>query len=170
MFLRKSVVEKLQKIQNSLPENYNLKILDAFRPLERQKELWSCKFAINKKKNPHLTDNQIKEITRKQSANPMEGGYGGHQTGGAVDLTLCNNNGADYNMGTEYIEFNEKTKTNSVLKNEMAEKNRKLLLQLMLGQGFINFPLEWWHYCYGDRMWAAYSKKKCAFYAMVEKI
>lgn len=32
--------------------------------------------------------------------------------------------------------------------------------------GFQNYPFEWWHYCYGDRMWAAYSGKKTCFYGM----
>ena len=30
--------------------------------------------------------------------------------------------------------------------------------------GFANFPAEWWHFCYGDKMWAAYKSKKTAFY------
>ncbi|HAE24988.1 MAG TPA: hypothetical protein DCG33_06580 [Prevotellaceae bacterium] len=30
--------------------------------------------------------------------------------------------------------------------------------------GFANYPAEWWHFCYGDKMWAAYNNKKTAFY------
>ena len=33
---------------------------------------------------------------------------------------------------------------------------------------FVNFPAEWWHYCYGDRMWAAYKGKKECFYGYIE--
>lgn len=38
----------------------------------------------------------------------------------------------------------------------------------MKKNGFVNYPNEWWHFCYGDRMWAAYSGKKTCFYGLVK--
>ena len=40
----------------------------------------------------------------------------------------------------------------------------------MENAGFKNYPNEWWHFCYGDRMWAAYSKRKDCFYGMPAQI
>ena len=34
----------------------------------------------------------------------------------------------------------------------------------MTQSGFINYPLEWWHFCYGDKMYAAYKFEKKAIY------
>lgn len=37
----------------------------------------------------------------------------------------------------------------------------------MTEEGFVNYPAEWWHFSYGDKMWAAYSYKKYAFYDII---
>jgi D-alanyl-D-alanine dipeptidase len=42
--------------------------------------------------------------------------------------------------------------------------NRKILRTAMEKAGFTYYPGEWWHYCYGDQMWAAYMRKKYAVY------
>ena len=39
----------------------------------------------------------------------------------------------------------------------------------MTTAGFTNYPAEWWHYSYGDRMWAAYSHNKISFYNLVDE-
>ena len=48
--------------------------------------------------------------------------------------------------------------------NPFAEANRKLLLRTMQKQGFVNYPNEWWHFCYGDKLYAAYKFEKQAIY------
>jgi D-alanyl-D-alanine dipeptidase len=32
----------------------------------------------------------------------------------------------------------------------------------------VNYPAEWWHYSYGDRMWAAYSNRRTAIYGVLD--
>ena len=49
-------------------------------------------------------------------------------------------------------------------------RNMKVLYDAMTKAGFANYPLEWWHYSYGDRMWAAYSGKEECFYGPVVHI
>ena len=75
---------------------------------------------------------------------------GGHQSGGAVDLTLCDREGRPIDMGTGYMEHNDSTATYS-----------------MEETGFVNYPSEWWHFAYGDRMWASYKHKRHAIYGNV---
>jgi len=48
--------------------------------------------------------------------------------------------------------------------------NRKVLLDVMKKNGFVNYPGEWWHYSFGDRMWAAYLRKKVCHYGPVQQI
>ncbi|MCC6520971.1 hypothetical protein IT403_03270 [Candidatus Nomurabacteria bacterium] len=38
----------------------------------------------------------------------------------------------------------------------------------MTSVGFVYYPGEWWHYCYGDRMWAVYSRRKECVYGPVQ--
>ncbi len=40
----------------------------------------------------------------------------------------------------------------------------------MKKQGFVNYPAEWWHWSYGDKMWAAYGKHPYAFFGKIEEI
>ena len=71
-------------------------------------------------------------------------------------------------MGTKYSQHNNKTKTKSKLLTKEEKENRDYLLKSLEKLGFINYPNEWWHFCYGDKMWAAYKFKKTCFYGFIE--
>ena len=67
-------------------------------------------------------------------------------------------------MGTQHSELSAKTRTNSTRLTIQENKNRHILLHALNKVGFKNYPAEWWHHSYGDRMWAAYSgKRKCIY-------
>ena len=53
----------------------------------------------------------------------------------------------------------------SVWDNEIdIEVNRReLLINIMTKVGFVNYPLEWWHWSYGDRYWAAVNKTESIY-------
>lgn len=38
----------------------------------------------------------------------------------------------------------------------------------MKKEDFVWYPGEWWHYCFGDRMWAVYSNQIECFYGPIE--
>lgn len=157
VYLRQEVYERLSKALLLLPGGIFLKIYDGYRTLEEQKKNWNREFEKIKDER----------LTRLRTANPYEDGYGGHQTGGAIDISLCDKNGNDLEMGTKVGEYNEKTKTKNCYLSLEEKRNRKILIDVLLLVGFKNYPVEWWHFCYGDRMWAAYSKKKTCFYGFV---
>jgi D-alanyl-D-alanine dipeptidase len=91
-------------------------------------------------------------------------GGSSHQCGAAVDVTLLDSNNNRIDMGTTLTDFGEKVNTYSEQISAEQKENRKILLDAMTKVGFINYPLEWWHFSYGDRMWAAYSEKTECFY------
>jgi len=162
-YLRKTLVKKLKQVSQSLPQGIHLKLNEGYRSLEKQKQIWDKEFEKIKKKNPKIRKSEIERLTRLCVAYPIKNACG-HQTGGAIDLTLCRKNGRTLNMGTEILEFNKKTKTQNFHLTREERNNRKILKQTMEKYDFINFPGEWWHYCYGDKIWAAYKKKKYAIY------
>jgi D-alanyl-D-alanine dipeptidase len=51
---------------------------------------------------------------------------------------------------------------------EEQKANRKILRDAMEKEDFVWYPGEWWHYCFGDRMWAVYSNQKECFYGPIE--
>jgi D-alanyl-D-alanine dipeptidase len=40
----------------------------------------------------------------------------------------------------------------------------------MEAEDFVWYPGEWWHYCYGDRMWAVYSGRTECMYGSLEEL
>ena len=42
-----------------------------------------------------------------------------------------------------------------------------LVDESLINAGFVNYPAEWWHFSYGDKLWAAYSNKKSAMYGEI---
>ncbi len=168
VLLRESVVKKLGCVADILPDGLRLKIYSAYRSIAEQTEMWNNACLTAKSQFPDLPESNLLNRVRAVCSDPRNG-FGGHQTGGAVDLTLCDENGVELDMGTLCQELSsDKTRTNSSEINGTQRKNRAILLDAMTRSVFINYPNEWWHFCYGDRMWAAYSGKKSAVYGLVE--
>jgi D-alanyl-D-alanine dipeptidase len=165
--MRRQIYERLCKAREKLPQGLYFKIYFAYRPRRIQIKQWEKNYKITKERNPDLPEEKIVWLTGIKVANPFKG-YSGHQTGGAIDLTLYNEKGGELNLGTKFDEFNEeKTKSKSLTEEE--RENRKILYKAMISAGFVNYPAEWWHYCYGDRMWAAYSGRKSCFYGFLDE-
>ncbi|MCL2538090.1 MAG: D-alanyl-D-alanine carboxypeptidase family protein [Alphaproteobacteria bacterium] len=169
IFLRNNVYKKLLYAIDKLPQNHHFKIYSAFRSVEEQKYLWDREYARNKQENPSMSEDQLIKLTKSFCADPRNG-FGGHQTGGAVDISLCDKNGIDYDMGTKYSQKNDYTYTKAKGISPESMKNRKILLNALTSVGLVNYPGEWWHFCYGDKMWAAYKGLAiCSYGAINEK-
>ena len=170
IYLRSEVYKKLKLIEKELKEkNYKLKIYDAYRTYKEQEESFERRYKETKEEFPNLRESEIiRKTTLKVSRITNKNNVGGHQTGGAIDITLTDKDGNELNMGTEYSQHNKKTKTHSKYLTKEEKDNRFYLVNLMKKYDFVNFPNEWWHYCYGDKMWAAYKFKKTCFYGYIE--
>lgn len=160
-FVRLSVAKMINGAEVFLPENYKLMLRYGYRPPKIQKKMYKKVFNEFKKNNPEWTEKKTIDETAKCVA-PIE--LASHCAGAAIDVTLCDNNGKEYDMGTEVGEFSEKSHTYSNGLTSEAEKNRKLLIAVMTKAGFINYPTEWWHWSYGDTYWAAELKKPFAIF------
>lgn len=164
LFGRNSVVIKLEKISKILSQQgLKLLVYELYRDANTQEQMRREQIQLLNNSYPELSDNEIKNMVDKR----VSAYGGGHQTGGAVDLTICKPDGTPLNMGTNYLEFNKNTETNSKYLTKEQLNNRKLLIHLMTEEGFVNYPAEWWHFSYGDKMWASYSYKKYAFYDII---
>jgi len=101
-----------------------------------------------------------------QAANPDAAG---HPTGGAVDVSLCDANGKEWDMGTKLVDFSQPDKipTFSNLVTPEQAQGRRLLMGAMTRARFAPFYGEWWHYSYGDREWAWFYGKSAVLYSLV---
>ena len=163
VLLRKSVAIKIYNVADQLPDGVYLKIYRAFRSKLAVYNTWNEEIDRVERENPNIGRAQLLTIVNNKVSNP-NASMGGHETGGAVDIALCDKNGKDLDYGTKY---HEKYNVRHLTKEQ--KENRRYLTRLMKAQNFVKNPSQWWHFSYGDKMWAAYKGKKCGFYDSAEK-
>jgi D-alanyl-D-alanine dipeptidase len=121
--------------------------------------------------SPELSDIEIEKKVRLYVAKPSP--LANHNCGGAIDVTLAYN-GTPIDMGTKHPSEEDDASaiqkfpmfSESITQKQVA--NRELLRNAMTAVGFIYYPEEWSHYCWGDRMWAAYTNQDVCFYGPIE--
>ena len=98
-----------------------------------------------------------------------------HATGAAVDLTLKWKDGETLWMGSLFDDvtqlaagdrFESLAADNFSFSDQEARANRRLLHWLMTEEGFAGHPDEWWHFSWGDQMWAALTGAGEAHYGL----
>ncbi|MBR8838113.1 MAG: D-alanyl-D-alanine dipeptidase [Stigonema ocellatum SAG 48.90 = DSM 106950] len=170
-FLRESVVESLIEAQDYLQllrPDWLIQIFDAYRPVAVQQFMVDYTFA-EAVRMAGLTESEMSETQRqviweevyKIWAEPSldEKTPPPHSTGAAVDVTLVDNTGAIVNMGSAIDELSPASLpdyfANSLQPQaQQYDANRQLLCDVMEKAGFKRHPGEWWHFCFGDQMWA----------------
>ncbi len=157
--IRKKVLFKLYKVADKLPEGMNLLILQTYRSKSKMNEKWERVIDEITAENPGIGRYEAIKLAKFKTEDPKNS-IGGHVTGGAVDVALCDDNGVMFDFGTKFHEHSDATETRSRRITKAQAKNRKTLVRIMRRQGFINFPAEWWHFSYGDRAWAAYKGRR----------
>jgi D-alanyl-D-alanine dipeptidase len=176
-YTRETIYHKLIEASKYLPCGYRFVIFDTWRPLKVQQSLFDILKDELRKKYPSDSDEEITNKTLVYVALPSWDAKkpSPHNTGGAVDLTIADEDGLLLKMGTEFDDPSIKTKTiyyeeklakGAELNPEEIEvlKNRRLLYHIMTGVGFTNYVDEWWHYDFGNQNWAFMSKSDHAVY------
>lgn len=171
-YVRKSVAEKLYKVSERLPEKIVLVLIEGYRTLRAQQDSWDRKFEKLKIENPLWSDQEIEEQVRLVVAKPLP--LANHHCGGATDVTLAYTDGTLLDMGTIYpseamsADWYTKFQMLSDEITNIQKQNRKILRDAMETEDFVWYPGEWWHYCWGDRMWAVYSGQSECIYGPIE--
>jgi D-alanyl-D-alanine dipeptidase len=163
-YARKGIADRLNIAQSALPKGFQLLIECAYRSPILQQKSYDAIYKTLNKEHPSWGEEQLEKEMEKR-VSPVD--IAPHCTGGAIDLTIIDENNIQLDMGTNLDEFSEKTYTHSQSISEVAKKNRSILIKVMLFAGFVNFPAEWWHWSYGDREWASLQKNKTAIYDLI---
>jgi len=148
-FVRKEVLTHLHVAQeklHSLKSGYQLKIFDAYRPLSVQQ--YMIEYDTNRY-GEEIAQSFWSPISSDIELNPPP-----HSTGSALDLTIINEKGVELDMGTKIDEFVEAAQSDFNELSSRCRDNRSLLAEVMSSAGFTQLPTEWWHFSYGDQIWA----------------
>ena len=135
------VARKLATIANKLPEDMFLQIDSAYRTRKTQKILWQ----VRKDAVPGLVHN------------PSDG-ESPHCTGGAIDISFIGSLNREINLSEPFPKFYNEPQFVSEKITPKAQKLRNLMNKIMCEEGFAPNPREYWHFSYGDKMWAEHTK------------
>ena len=181
--LREKVINRLVKVNDYLisKSSFNLLIYDSWRPLEVQEFMFKRAFLLEcKKSDINISFDNIKSypsILKKVEKFWAYPSYDircppPHSTGGALDVCLSDKDGNLVEMGSMVDQMDETSNPYfyASIKNEEAiiwNSRRNLLRETMTKFGFAQHPNEWWHFSYGDQLWAWKNKKENAVYGKI---
>ncbi len=169
--VREAIFEKIGRISKFLDkEDKRLIIRSVWRGFAHQKLLRDRRVKIIKKKYPNKSLKEIRKIVSYFIA-PEEESM--HSTGGAVDALIydlkkdCvmdfgNNDGLHLELNKTCYPFHPNI-------TAQVRKNRELLISLFDKEDFVVDPKEYWHFDYGNVIWAIEKGGKSAKYGIIKK-
>ena len=178
--LRLGVVQRLLDAQQQLVEHdpgLRLSIFDAWRPIAVQAFMVDhsiaelCRERGVEVRSGDAFDQVVADVGRfwaapsRDPATPPP-----HSTGAAVDLTLSSSDGTPLAMGGEIDAIGAVSEPQHYAGREDSDaqrwhQRRQLLADVMEASGFAQHPNEWWHYSFGDQLWAWRRGAAVAIYA-----
>jgi D-alanyl-D-alanine dipeptidase len=181
LLLRRSVANKLLRVNARAGEaGLELFLFDAWRPRAVQAyfhDVWMPREL--QRRDPSLSGARLAEEVERYWSAPSASteSPAPHATGAAVDLTLRWRDGEALWMGSLFDDatrlaardrFEFLTAGNFSFSDREACANRRLLHWLMTEEGFAGHPDEWWHFSWGDQMWAALTGAGAAHYGLAD--
>ncbi len=172
--LRRGVVDRLLQAQAILEQHqpeWQFAVFDAWRPVAVQ--AFMVNHAIGEECHRRgvdpMTDSPgrqaaVEDVGRfwappsESAATPPP-----HSTGGAVDLTLADAQGQELAMGgaidaigpiSEPLHYAAMAQQQPDSQEAFWHGRRLALTEAMQAAGFAQHPNEWWHFSWGDQLWA----------------
>jgi len=182
--LREGVVTRLISANNYLQtihKNYSLILYDSWRPIEVQLYMFylayegECKRRGLKSQSNDMNSYPeiIKEVEKFWAYPSFDDKCPPpHSTGGAIDIAIVDSSGKLIDMGCEIDNMDSSAspefyKDRNSKESKIWDERRNLLKHVMLKFEFVQHPNEWWHFSYGDQLWAWTNKNKKAIYGRI---
>lgn len=168
IYTRTEVLARLQKAANSLDDQYKLVIRAGHRPLAVQKAVLNgCKDDY-KKDHPGATEQEALEHARIFVDDP-DIKLPSHCCATAVDVYVLDaKTGKSLDFGSQMNEDNKKSYLYANNITDAQKASRSILITAMLDAGFASCYSEWWHFSYGDQIWAWFYGKKNCLYGLID--
>lgn len=162
-YIREGVYLRLLEASRYLPDHLTMVVLDGWRPFKVQQFLYETFLSLLDEAHPDWDETQriaqARQLVSPPSTDPKAPSP--HITGGSIDVTLMDCDGRLLNMGTLFDEASPlafsaalEGREDLTTSQQEARDHRRLLYHAMRQAGFTNLPTEWWHYDYGNQMWA----------------
>jgi D-alanyl-D-alanine dipeptidase len=147
--LLKPVAEALAEVEADLrSQGLSLDIFDCYRPVRAVHAFvaWAHDLSDQRTKAEHYPN-----VDKSRLLGPYIAETSGHSRGATLDLGLLRcvaNACAPLDMGTKFDLFDPRANTDNPHITAEQRANRQLLLDAMKKRGFVNYPMEWWHFTF----------------------
>lgn len=167
--MRQGVADRLATAQSNLPAGWTIVLKAGFRPLAVQYMLFDRVYDTLAAKHPEWDEATLLAETRILCSDPRIK-VPPHSTGAAIDIEVYDRKtGKPVDMGAPANTHGPKGWSHSPAITKTERHRRILLLEAMLAAGFANFAYEWWHFSYGDAMWALFYDQPAAIYDLINQ-
>ncbi len=167
--VRLGVAQRLDIAQRLLPQGVSLLVREGHRTVSDQRAIITEYTAEVCAARPGVGPAELARLVSRFVA-PID--VAGHVSGSAVDLTLCDEQGRELDLGCPIDATPEQSGgrcfTASPAVRGTARRNRDLLSATLEEAGLVNYPTEWWHWSWGDRYWALSTGADAAVHGPVE--
>lgn len=177
LYARVSVAKRLCEANESLRAvDIEVYVYDAYRSIACQRSLWKFFSEKYRTDHPNASERDVDEFTRTFVSDPRgfvaddAATHPLHSTGGAIDVTLRRRStGELLDMGTHFDDPSERSTTyfferelgaGHIRADDPRLAARRMLYGSMTRAGFTNYPYEFWHYDFGNRMHALMRKRQ----------
>ncbi|MFC1610037.1 M15 family metallopeptidase [Myxococcota bacterium] len=168
--VREAAFEKVGRISKRLDdEEKALIIRSVWRSFSHQRLLWQNRVDLLQRENPEIHQNQIRAMAEYFIAPETKSM---HATGGAVDALI-------FDLKADRVmDFGTNDGLNITLSRRcyplhpditpQAKRNRELLIGLFEEEGLVCDIKEYWHFDFGNIIWAIQKNEAHARYGIIE--
>jgi len=164
-FARVGVRDRLRIAIQLLPEEYAPVLIEAKRTVAFQRQMLHQVRMELQKSNPTMSAEVLDVLVRSMASDPDI--FSPHVTGGAVDIALADRRTMTYLDMGNLFQHDGTAASNCPGLTDKQNLNRRLLKDIMTQAGFENYPREWWHWSFGEKMWAYLHQQPHAIYGPI---
>jgi zinc D-Ala-D-Ala dipeptidase len=166
-YARSELVKRLQAAAAALDSDYRLVVRAAHRPIEVQVRILLDCASDYKRDHPEVTDEVALEHAR-DFVNDPDLTLPPHVCGAAVDVDVMEvKSDKLLDFGNKMNDDSEKSSIYYPDLTDEQKKNRLMLVATMLDAGLASCKPEWWHFSYGDQVWAWFYGENNSLYSPI---
>lgn len=168
--VRAGLAARLRHAAEALPRGVHLLLVEGYRPPVLQRRYFGEYLDSLRAASPGSDEEELRMLASRYVSPPA---VAPHSAGAAIDLTLCDGDGTELDLGTPVNATPEQSAgacyTQHPSVTGQARRNRDTLAGALRAAGLVNYPTEWWHWSYGDRYWAMAAGAPAAIYGAVDR-
>jgi len=147
--LLRPAAEALARVQAALQaQGHGLRLYDCYRPVRAVQAFVAWVHDPQEQSRKAL---QYPDIDKRALIPDYIADRSGHSRGATVDLGLDDCRGGTcrpLDMGTDFDFFGPRAHTDATGLDVAQREHRQRLVAAMSAEGFVNYPMEWWHFTF----------------------